>query len=147
MRPGTKARLRLFLWTLLASTLGGAAYGGLVGVARETPVFGALAGMIHGALISSVVGAVEIFLPRTRFGRRLGRAPFLVLLLIKGVIYGTVIAVVVAGQLGPRFLGRPPAPGSEAQLFVPLSVVFSFAFTIAFVFVLQMGLLVGRRTL
>jgi hypothetical protein len=143
MRVGNRRRLWLLARVVLAGTLVGVIYGSLLGLAyRGAPLIGGLIGAVHGSTISSVVGLMEIFVTRTRLGRRLERAPLLVTVAVKGSVYGAVIAVVEARGLGMIVLGlRDPAPLSSP--YGPQSVVFSFVFTLAFIFVLQVSRIVG----
>lgn len=77
MRRATKRRIQLFLRLLLVGTLIGVTYGGLIGLTfRGTALVNSLIGAIDGATITAAVAAVEIFLLRTRWGRRLQQAPF-----------------------------------------------------------------------
>jgi hypothetical protein len=77
MRRATKRRIQLFLRLLLVGTLIGVTYGGLIGLTfRGTALVNSLIGVIDGATITAAVAAVEIFLLRTRWGRRLQQAPF-----------------------------------------------------------------------
>ena len=49
MREGTKRRVRIFLWVILAGTLIGISYGTLTGFAGlGTPAMGGLIGAVHG---------------------------------------------------------------------------------------------------
>jgi len=100
-------------------------------------------GAIHGFLLSSTIGWLEIFGTRTRPGRSIEQAPFLVTLLVKGFIYGSMIAFVNIVEPGTRLL-HVPLGGGSLQL---VSVVFSFAATWAFIFMLQISQIIGGRTL
>lgn len=147
MRPGTRRRLRAFVTFTLSGTLAGAVYGTLAGlVSTGTPRRGAFIGIIHGTAIAGTVSAMEIFLTRSRLGHRLERAPFLVTVLGKALVYGAVIVAVQMGDLGIRVLGLPARHPSEIPL-APLSVVFGIGATFVTIFVLQMSQLVGTRTL
>lgn len=148
MNEGTKRRVRILLWVMLAGTLIGIGYGGLIGFAdRGTPATSGLIGAVHGFAIAASIGLLEIFAARTPVGRKIGQAPLAVILLAKGLLYGAVIAAVEFGELGVRMIrGQSGEPAVQSS-FLPLSVVFSFVVTFAFIFVLQMGRLVGGRTL
>lgn len=57
MREGTKRRVRIFLWVILAGTLIGIGYGTLTGFAgRGTPALGGLTGAVHGLVIAAFIG-------------------------------------------------------------------------------------------
>lgn len=146
VRERTRRRLRTFLWVLLAGTAVGIGYGSLIGFAGwGAPVLGGLIGAIHGLTIAACIGLLEIFASRTLVGRRLERAPLAVTIVVKGLVYGSVVAAVELGNLGERLIrGQPSDPLPH---FLPLSVVFSFVFTFIFIFVLHVSRLVGGRTL
>lgn len=148
MRRATKRRVRIFLWLVLAGALIGAAYGGVVGrVFRETGLIGGSIGAIDGAAIAVPIGAIEVFGLRTRSGRAVQRAPFLVTFGLKWLVYGVLISIVNLRSLGVLVLGlvaiAAPLPVSVALW----SVAFSFAVAFAFVFVFQVSQIVGPRTL
>jgi adenylate cyclase len=144
MRIGTRRRLGLLGRIVVASTLLGSVYGALLNIAAYgTPSFGIPIGAIHGFLLSSTIGLLEIFATRSRPGRVVEQAPFLVTLLVKGLIYGSLIAVVNLVEPGTHLLGVPRGTG-RLQL---VSVIFSFGATGAFIFMLQISQIIGQRTL
>ena len=148
MRGATKRRVRLFVPILLVGTLVGVAYGGLINLAvGRSGLTGSLVGAVTGGTITIVIGSIEILWLPTRRGLALRQAPFLVTFGVKWLVYGAVITAVNLGALGERvvgvFTGEPP----EASPVAPLSVVFSFVVTFGFLFVLEVGSIVGRRTL
>jgi len=129
---------------LLAGTLVGVAYGGLINHAvGRSGLIGSLTGAVHGATISAVVGSIEILWLPTRRGFSFQRAPFLVTFGVKWLVYGAVITAVNVGDLGARVIGVSTGSSSLA----PLSVIFSFVVTFGFLFVIEISNLVGRRTL
>jgi adenylate cyclase len=144
MRIGTERRLRLLGRVVTAGTVLGSAYGALLNVAAfGTPRFGIPIGGLHGLLLSGSIGMLEIFGTRTRPGRAVEQAPFLVTLLVKALLWGSLIAFVNIVEPGTRLMGVPlGAP--RLQL---VSVVFSFAVTAAVIFILQIARIVGGRTL
>jgi len=98
---------RFFLFALRLGALIGIVFGTAAGAAvLDPPLFGAalgaLGGVIEGTALMALIGGAEIFLPRTRIGRALARAPFLVTLAVKLLAYGAVILLVVGGRLGPQ---------------------------------------------
>lgn len=126
----------------------GIAYGSLLHVvAYREPLGGALTGALIGAIqgfiLSSTIGPMEIFGVRTRLGRAVERAPFLVTLVVKSLVYGSIVAFVNVVEPGTRLLGLRPG-GGPLQV---LAVIFSFLATLAFIFVLQISQIVGGRTL
>jgi adenylate cyclase len=148
VREGTRRRVAAFLWVLLAGLLVGVGYGSLIGFAGwGAPVLGGMFGAVHGVAIASAIGVLEIFAIRTSLGRALEQAPLVVTILVKALVYGTLVAAVELGDLGERLLrGAPVSDPAQAAL-RPLSVVFSFVFTFVFLFVLHVSRLVGGRTL
>jgi adenylate cyclase len=144
MRTGTKRRLSRLWGVVLAGTLVGVAYSVVLNFTKYgTLKFEVLDGAIYGFLLSSTIGAMEIFETRTRPGRAVEQAPFLVTLVVKGLIYGSLIWFLIIADPVPRLLGRSPGAGSQ-QL---VSLVFSIVATVAFIFVLQISQIIGGRTL
>ena len=144
MRIGTRRRLELLGRVVGASVLLGSAYGALLNVAAYgAPRFGILIGAIHGFLLGLALGFLEVFGTRSRPGRLVEQAPFLVTLLIKALIYGSLIVFVNIVEPGTRLVHVPPGTGS-AQL---VSIIFSFAVTGAVIFLLQISRVIGGRTL
>jgi adenylate cyclase len=140
--------LQLSCRIVLASTLVGVAYGSLLHVVAFRDPFagvlvGALIGAIQGFILGSTIGSLEIFGVRTRLGRAVEQAPFLVTLLVKGFVYGSIAAFVNVFELGTRLVGI--RPGSRSLQVV--AVIFSFLATLAFIFVLQISQILGGRTL
>jgi adenylate cyclase len=148
MRPRTRRRLGLLLRLMIIGGAVGGVYGGLVSlVSRGMVVHGALIGVINGVLISGFIGGGEILSVQTSLRRLREQTPFLVTVGLKGVVYGAVITVVVAGEVGGRLLPWHAVPSPFRNPLAPLSLVFSFAVTFLFIFVLEMGRLVGGRAL
>ena len=76
MREGTKRRVHVFGWVIATGTLIGIFYGSLIGLAGWRQVLiGGCIGAIHGIVISSRIGLLEIFAVRTKIGRRIDQAP------------------------------------------------------------------------
>ena len=97
MRIGTRRRLELLGRIVGASVLLGSAYGGLLNVAAYgAPRFGILIGAIHGFLLGSAIGFLEVFGTRSRPGRLVEQAP----------------SVPDFGRLGVRGSRRPRAAGA-----------------------------------
>jgi adenylate cyclase len=148
MREGTKRRVRMFAWMIAAGILIGIAFGGLIGYAGwGQALTGGQIGAIHGAIIAASIGLLEIFAVRTTTGRRVEQAPLVLTVGIKGLIYCSVILAVEFGNIGETIvLGGVSDPGTTSA-FTPLSIAFSFIITFAIIFLLQVGRLVGGRTL
>ena len=145
---GTRRRLVALAWIVGMSVAGGGVYGALAGyVTRGEPYGGLAIGAIRGFTVSSVLGAAELFGTRTRLGRELERAPFFVTLLVKAVLYGSLIIAVEATNLGVRLAGYAGYGRPFGGPLAPLSLAFSFAGALLFLFVFHVSRLVGGRTL
>ena len=135
-------------------------FGATIGAAMLTPALtGAMLGSLSGAVdfvtMAALIGGAENFLPRTRLGSALERAPFLAVFGIKAVAYSAVILAVVGGRLGPniaalvvdRELGR--AMNLQLDTKLPLGLLVPTAFLVTFFFLLvhQLRMLVGASTL
>jgi adenylate cyclase len=149
MRAGSRRRLRIFLWIVVSSVVAGGAYGTLAGYVtpESEPIEGALIGMIRGFTLSFLLGGSEVYLPRTRVGRWLGRAPFLMMLGIKGLLYGLLILGVEAVSLGNRLIGIDVPPTVFGGTMAVMSIAFSFVAAFTALFMLQISALVGGHTL
>jgi len=140
--------VRLFLWFLLAGTVIGAAYGALLGLMfRGTGLIGALIGTIDGAVITIPIATMEVFLFRTRWGRAVQRAPFLVTFGVKWLVYGMFIAAVNLWSPGVLVLGLMLVTGPIPRAVALLAVLFSFAVAFAILLVFQVGQIAGARNL
>jgi adenylate cyclase len=148
IREGTTRRLRIFGWVVVTGILAGIVYGCLIGIAGWGEVLiGGLIGAVHGAIISSVIGLMEIFGTRTTWGRRIEQAPLVAAVLIKGLIYGAVILSLELGNIGEMVvLGRVGNPHAS-RAFAPMSIIFSFFIMFIIIYFLQVSRLVGGRTL
>jgi len=108
-------------------------------------------------IVTGVIGAAEIFLPPTRLGHALERAPFLLTFAMKCLVYGTVIVLVFGGGLGERLatagaavlLGPDVATAIHMQIKAPTASRMTrvFFFLALGIFLLQLSRLVGERTL
>jgi adenylate cyclase len=152
MRQGTQRRTGLFLRLLGLSVVIGAVLGTVVGAAfRNWPLFGALSGVINSvALIAAIAGA-EIFLPQTRLGHVLERAPFLVTFAARWLVYGALILFVVGGRLGPRLatvllLGPGQALDQAKGMPEILTVPITFLLMPLLILLLLLVRLLGERT-
>jgi adenylate cyclase len=144
MRAGTRRRLRLTANVVSLGTLVGAAYGTVLNLTvYGVPHLGTLIGAVHGFLISATIGWLEIFGVRTRPGRAVEQAPFLVTLAAKVTVYGSMIALVNIFEPGTRLVRVPITHGSPQIV----ALMFSFAVTAVFIFVIQISQIVGGRTL
>ena len=117
-------------------------------------LLGVLAGVINGATIAGMIFGAEIFLSPTRLGHALERAPFLLALALKVLVYGSVIMLVVGGGLGWRVVAAAPisselAAAIHEHIDTPVAprAARTFLFVGLAIFVLQLSRLVGERTL
>lgn len=108
MRTGFRRRLNYFLIVVGSITAGGMLFGGIVAVAYfpnhpfRAVAFGILSAAIPGVLIASLVAGGEIFLPRTRLGLALERAPFMLTFGLKALVYSAATLVVLGSKIGRR---------------------------------------------
>jgi adenylate cyclase len=143
-----RERIRLFQRILMISAGIGAVYGILLTPDRASPAASVLIGIANGLIISGVIAGSEIFLMREGSTMtRLTRLPFIVVVLLKTVVYGAVVTAMVVGAplvaaLTP--IGMHVAPLDPRSATVTIGV--SLATTAIFVVVLQAAGLLGRRT-
>ncbi len=79
-------------------------------------LFGAISGVTDFTMGMAMIGAVEIFLPRTAFGRLLLARPFLLVVLGKALVYFVIVGVVIGGRVGPQVAMLAASPAVAAQL-------------------------------
>lgn len=111
-----------------ASTLG-LVFGLAAGAAVIKPplagaLFGAVGAVTDFATGMAMIGALEIFLPRTAFGRRLFARPFLVVVLGKAVAYLAIVGLVIGGRLGPQVAVLAASPEMAPQLAAQAAIGF-----------------------
>src|SRR5258705_10654322 len=161
MRPTTRRRLGLLLRALGLSAAIGAALGSARGVGFPgAPLGGALvgagAGALNGLMLAGTVIAAEIFLPRTRLGHALDRAPFVVALALRLLVYGVVVVAVIGGRLGRRLAVAfaQPVLGPDPALTGPIvgspaaqQVMAAGGMLGAGILLLQIGRLLAGQTL
>src|SRR5262245_20773290 len=143
------------------SAVVGGVFGGAGGVGfRPAPLSGALLGAVGGTLnavmLIGPIAAAGIFLPPTRLGHALERAPFLLTFVLKVLAYGIVIVCVIGGRLGRRLAaalaGPILAPDPAVATYVlnrPVAQQMTITFVIVGVgiLMLQLARLVEDRTL
>ncbi|HEV8575437.1 MAG TPA: adenylate/guanylate cyclase domain-containing protein [Dehalococcoidia bacterium] len=155
----TKRRVGLFLRALCLAVALGVVIGGAAGSMHSSRPFslvlGALSGAITSMILTAVIGGIEIFLPQTRLGQALERAPFLITFSAKWVVYSGAIVIILGNRLGRRLaalillgpdLAQAIGPRIEsvpATLGIALSLLIAFCFNL----VLQLSRLIGQRTL
>jgi adenylate cyclase len=145
---------------LAAGAVVGAVFGGAGGVGfRADPIAGAIlgsvGGLLNGVMLVGLIAAAEIFLPPTRLGHALERAPFALTFLLKLFGYSVLIVSVIGGRLGRRLavalgdsLASDPAV-AQYTLDRPAAqqMAISLLLVGAGILLLQMARLVGDRTL
>ena len=117
-------------------------------------LFGALSAVTDFTTGMAVIGALEIFVPRTAFGGWLLARPFLVVVLCKAVAYLAIVGLVIGGQLGPQvaILAASPelAPPLAAQFATgfprDLLMVVASLVTVLLVMLRHAALIVGERS-
>jgi adenylate cyclase len=160
MHEGMKRRIRLFLGILGIGVAGITTFGVIAGIAYfpGQPLlgasFGALAAFLSGLVVLSVIAGGEIFLPGTALGRALERAPFLVTLAIKSLVYSAVTVLVIGSKLGrwaAAYAVFSPAFAHEVlqSAGLPVAVSISVAFLLISlpILLVQFAGLVGGSTL
>jgi adenylate cyclase len=159
VRAVTKRRFRLLFLTLSLSVVIGVMIGSAIGSMHGPPLsrlaVGALSGAITAAILAVVIGGAEIFLPQTRLGQALDRAPFVVAFAAKWILYSGAIVIVLGSMVGPHVAalllrGRERAQALDAQMMTApaaLGIVVSFLVAFTFSLVFELGDLIGRRNL
>ena len=117
-------------------------------------LFGIASGAVDGSLMMGLIGAVEIFFPRTRAGRALARLPFLVTVLCKAAAYLAVLGLVIGGRLGPQIVLQAASPEvalqiiTQAEAGFPRGLLITVAAMIVFLMVMlrNASQLVGDQT-
>jgi adenylate cyclase len=152
MRAATRRRLRFFISVLGIIATGGALLGSVLG---RTSLIGTLVSALDAVLVLGTIVAVEIFLPQTRFGRTLERAPFLATFVVKWLAYYALIVIEIGGRVGRHLVtavligGDPMRVVAQQPPRVPLRVAMMIlALFVPFVIlVIQLSRLMGERTL
>ena len=137
----------------------GTVFGVAAGATVITPpltgaLFGAVSATTDMVVGMAMIGAVELFLPRTSAGSRLFARPFLVVVFAKALVYLAVIVLVIGGRLGPRvavFLASPEtAPLLAAQIDTgfPRDLFFVIASLVTFLLIMlrHAAQIVGERS-
>jgi adenylate cyclase len=148
MGEGTRLRLRRFAWVMGAGIFVGVVYGSLIGFAGWGELLvGGMIGAVHGFIITSVIALMEIFGVRTAWGQHIEQAPLIITILIKGVVYSTVILCVELFSVGEMVVIGGVDDPQTTQAFAPMSIIFSFIIMFIIIFFLQISRLVGGRSL
>ncbi len=152
MRAGTKRRVRFFLAELCIIAVGGAVFGSVIG---RTPLIGALNGMLTGVMVLGGIVGAEIFLPQTRRGQALERAPFLVTFAVKWLVYQALIVAVIGSGLVRWLVHTVVLGGDAAQAILQQApsmktgvVILIITFFVPpLILIVQFSRLIGERTL
>jgi len=151
VRPGTRRRVKLFLSVLVVIAAGGA----LIGTATaRVPLIGALVGAVNGILVLGAIVAAEIFLPQTRLGHALERAPFVATFAIKWLVYHALIVLVIGSGAIRGLVRALLVTGDTAQAMTPdsslpprVGMVIIAMWVPSFILLIQLSRLIGERTL
>lgn len=159
MRLATRRHWQDYGVALRSGAVLGGAFGAVAGAATvKPPLTGALFGCLSGAVDftagMALIGAAEIFLPRTRFGRGMAAWPFLAAILFKSAAYVAVLLLVLGGRLGPRVATFFASPEVAAQLAAQIDTAFPLGLvltvgalvTLLLVLLRQASQLVGEGT-
>jgi adenylate cyclase len=103
--------LRLLGWVIFAGVIAGIAFNLARGRASATS---AIVGISYGALMSTVLGSIELFVLEGPMRGWLGSLPFTVDLIVRSAIYAVVIAIIQWLQPGERIAGLPLETSSQA---------------------------------
>jgi adenylate cyclase len=117
-------------------------------------LFGAVSAVTDFVAGMALIGALEIFLPRTDFGRRLFARPFLVVVLGKAAAYLAVVGLVIGGRLGPQVAAFAASPEAAPQLAAQaaaafprdLLIVIASLITVLLVLLRHAAQIVGERS-
>jgi adenylate cyclase len=134
---------RIILWATAIGAAVGAAYSQMHVAQYGHPTFalyGIPRGVLTGAVIGSVLSALESLILSGPIGAPLRRAPFPVHVAIKTLIYLAVI--LLALELGRHVFPSPGERGIEGG-----DVLFSLAASFVFVFMLDVNSLLGQNVL
>lgn len=152
MRPGTRRRVKLFLSVLVLIAAGGAFIGSAT---AHIPLIGAVVGVINGILILGTIVAAEIFLPQTRLGHALERAPFVATFAVRVIVYHALIVIVIGSGVIRELVRAVLVRGGTAQPITQqapslpprVGMVILAMFVPAFILLIQLSRLIGERTL
>jgi adenylate cyclase len=143
-----RERLQVLLRVVAISALIGAAYGVVSSPPGASPWVSIVIGLLNGAGIAASIGSIEVFVLREGSSfKRLVRLPFVLVVLLKTLLYGAVASAFIVGL--PRLAAALPGMGgttSFGRSGTLIAIGFSLAMTLIFVVVLQAAGLLGRRT-
>jgi adenylate cyclase len=137
-------RLRLVLPRILSLTLIGAVAGAVYGYAtgHDASLTGIARGTLSGAFIAGIVSSLDAFILQAP-GAALTRAPFLLNVGVRSLVYLIVFLLVIAA--GNWLL---PNPGHERAIHITRDdIVFCFAVTFVVTFLFEVNSLLGQNVL
>jgi adenylate cyclase len=143
-----RGRIRLFLRVLAFAAAVGAVYGALMRLDGLSTGISMAVGVANSLLISGCIASIEIFIIRGGAPLRLlNRLPFIAVLAMKTLVYGTIVSFVVLGvpRVGALFPTVFPTLALDRAT-ANFTIGFSLVVTALFVVILQAASLVGRRT-
>jgi len=158
MRLGTKRLLRVYLgWIAFGAGIGGT-FGSALGASIVEPrwlgaALGLLSGALDAAAIVAVADGIRRFLPRTRFGRALFRAPLAIVFSTHFLVISGVALCFLIGQFGPRMTALIVGGATGQTLItqldakIPVALLVAVVLMVAMFFVLldMLARLVGER--
>jgi adenylate cyclase len=139
-RPFMPARSRLFVWILLTGMVLSAVYGHFDPLSKNGGGTGYVRGAVTGAIISSVLASLEIFVFAGPRGALFRRVPFRVYLAARVLIY---LVVTLLGLLAGQWL-VPDAAGISIRR---SDLVFSAILSVGFNLFLGVNRLLGQNVL
>ena len=159
MRLGTTRLLRIYVARIFVGAVLGAFFGSAVGISVVDPpllgaALGVLSGALDGAALMALGGGVHMFLPRTRLGRALDRAPLALAFTVRWLFYSAIILCIIGGKFGPRMtalivgggIGHALMTQMSAKIPTVLLVAIALMITLFFVLLDMMIRLVGDQT-
>ncbi|MGA2125519.1 MAG: adenylate/guanylate cyclase domain-containing protein [Xanthobacteraceae bacterium] len=139
----TRIAIPRILWLTVIGTVAGAAYGYVSTTADGGPgLYGIGRGAISGAIIGGVLSSLDAFVLESRTGAPFGRAPFLLHLGLKSLVYLVVFLLGIAA--GQWLLPIPSSPGVHIGRY---DILFCFAVGFAANFLLAVDGLLGQNVL
>jgi adenylate cyclase len=132
-----RRRLRLLARICAFSAVLGAAYGAIAAQLTEGSFAHAsmLNGVAIGVMTSITCAGLDLVVMPTGLGAQLKRAPFVVVVLAKGLWYG--VAVTAAMSLGTHLFGAEPWSWHETRFQITVALSFAVAQLVAFTIVLS----------
>jgi adenylate cyclase len=130
MKIATRRHWQNYFSALRFGAILGSAFGVVAGAMTiKPPLAGAQFGFVSATVDMTVgmalIGAIEIFLPRTRLGRAMAAWPFVAAILFKSAAYVAVLLLCLGGRLGPRVATffTSPELGAQVDAALPLGLV------------------------